>query len=751
MCRITLGIIAGVCLLGSARSATPATPRSLEPLPPSRQDQVDRTAETTDRDAPRAARDLLQRLLPDAVDQFVLEGIKPVDGHDVFEIESQGDQVVIRGNSAVSMATGLNWYLNHFCHCHVSLHGRQLNLPDPLPQVAPKVRRVSWSRSRYFLNYCCFGYSLPWYDWDQWEALIDWMALHGINMPLAVTGQEVVWQAVCRRLGMDDDEIAAFLAGPPYLPFQWMGCLDGWGGPLPPSWMAGHQQLQQKILNRQRQLGMTPVLQGFTGHVPAAVARKYPAAQLHRIRWIEWETHLLDPLDPLFARVAKMFLEEQSKRYGTDHLYAADTFIEMTPPRGEAEYLDRLSRAIYHGMVDSDPQAVWVLQGWTFMYQRSFWTQPRIEAFLNAVPNDRMIVLDLYCESRPMWNQTQAFYGKPWVWCNIQNFGNIVQLGGALDKIANDIPAARTDPDSGQLVGLGFVNEGLGYNPVVFDLMYEMAWRNEPVKLDEWIADYVFHRYGQPNRSATAAWQQLLAAVYRTPASGRSMISQLPTIKSGNAAAHDQGQLVTAWHALLQASAQLGDVDTFRYDLVNVNRQVLANHAAVLHQKIVRASEAQNAEALKESSQRFLQLIHDLDQLLATRREFLLGRCLEDAKSWGTSDAERARLQWNARRVLTLWGQGPAIDDYARKQWSGMLDGYYGPRWKRYLAAVIQAVERRESLDNEAFAADLRQWMGQWSDGRETYPNRPHGDSVTVSKTLWKKYGDALTPKTIDR
>ncbi|GAG47398.1 unnamed protein product, partial [marine sediment metagenome] len=72
---------------------------------------------------------------------------------------------------------------------------------------------------------------MAWYDWSQWERLIDWMALNGINMPLSVTGQEAVWQAVCKRLGMSDGQIDEFLAGPPYLPFQWMGCLDGWGGP----------------------------------------------------------------------------------------------------------------------------------------------------------------------------------------------------------------------------------------------------------------------------------------------------------------------------------------------------------------------------------------------------------------------------------------------------------------------------------------------------------------------------------------
>ncbi len=415
--------------------------------------------------APKAGRALVQRLLPKHADRFEFETLPPANGRDVFELESRDGRIVIRGNTGVSLATGLNWYLNQYCHCHVSLHGRQLNLPDPLPAVTPKVRQVSWARHRYFLNYCCFGYSLPWWDWDQWEELIDWMALHGVNMPLAVTGQEAVWQAVCKQLGMSGEEVADFLAGPPYLPFQWMGCLDGWGGPLPQSWIDRHAELQQKILARQRELGMTPVLQGFTGHVPAAVARKFPAAKLHRIDWIEWQTHLLDPLDPLFPKVARLMIEEQTKRFGTDHLYAADTFIEMTPPSGDLEYLTRLSRAIYSGLVDNDPQAVWVLQGWAFMFKREFWTQPRIEAFLDAVPDDRLVVLDLFCESRPMWNETQAFCGKPWVWCNIQNFGNTVFLGGPLNKIAADLPAARRDARQRPTGRPGLCQRGAGLQP----------------------------------------------------------------------------------------------------------------------------------------------------------------------------------------------------------------------------------------------------------------------------------------------
>ncbi len=695
-------------------------------------------------DAPQAAQALLVRLLPDHADQFSFEEIPGEAGRDVFEIATRDGKVVIRGNTGVSMAMGLNWYLKHHCHCHVSWYGDQLTLPDPLPSVDSKVRMVSWAQHRYFLNYCCFGYSLPWWDWAQWERLIDWMALNGITSPLAVTGQEAVWQAVGRRLGLSDEQITQFLAGPPYLPFGWMGCLDGWGGPLGQSWIDRHEELGKKILARERALGMTPVLQGFTGHVPPAVAEKFPDAKLHKIRWIEWQTRLLDPLDPLFAKIAGLFMEEQTKRFGTDHLYAADTFIEMTPPSGDPAYLERLSRAIYDGMAKSDPQAVWVLQTWMFLNRRAFWTQDRIKSFLGAVPHERMLCLDLACEDRPQWSRTEAFHGKPWVWCNVQNFGRAVHLGGAMNVNNTGLGAARQNPKRGQLAGLGFVNEGLGYNPVVYDMMFEMAWRDGPVDLDKWVTDYAHHRYGQAHSDAARAWRILKDTVYTAPHRTRSIIDHVPSLKPARDVPYDNIQLAAAWRHLLQAADELGTVDTYRFDLVNVARQVLGNHAAALQRKVVEARQSGDAKAFRAAADDFLQLMRDMDELLATRPEFLLGRCLEDAKRWGTTDAERAKFEWNARRVLTLWGTGVAIRDYARKEWSGMINGFYLKRWEWFLREEAVALEKKQPMNTKAFYQKLLEWEGAWSDRHETYPTEPRGDSVGVAKKLWGKYGDAF-------
>jgi alpha-N-acetylglucosaminidase len=695
--------------------------------------------------ATEAARGLFNRLFPGDRRREAFEFVEIAgDGsRDCFEIETRAGRVLIGGNNAISMAVGLNWYLKYHCHCHVSFRGRQLNLPETLPEVGAKVRRTAWAKRRYFLNYCCFGYSLAWWDFDQWEELIDWMALNGINAPLSVTGQEAVWQAVCRQLGMTEEEIGEFLAGPPYLPFQWMGCLDSWGGPLPKGWIAEHERLGQRILARQRELGMTPVLQGFTGHVPAAVAGKAEGATSYKVAWLEWQTHLMDPLSPMFGEIARLWMTEQRRRFGSDHLYAADTFIEMVPPRGDLDYLADLGRAIYGGMAASDPEAVWVLQGWAFMYKRDFWTQPRFKAFLDAIDDDRMLVLDLFCESRPMWNVTDAFCGKPWLWCNIQTFGCKVNMGGNLDKIVGDLYGVRGDPNGGRLSGLGFVNEGLNYNPVVYALMYESAWRDEPVDVGAWLDQYCHHRYGKAHAEAQRAWRLLHRHVYNRGQGGTSVIVSKPTLKP-HSPIGDVAKLARAWEHLLNASDALGAVDTYRFDLVQVARHCLSSYASSVQRDMAAAFEQRDVVAFEGAAERFIDLLRDIDTLLGTREDFLLGRWLEDAKRWGRTEAEKARLEWNARRVLTLWGETPVIDDYAHKEWSGMISGFYLRRWEKALERAKKDLREGRAFDAGAFDVEIRPWMRQWSSERDSYPDRARGDSVEEAGRVWKKYRSSL-------
>lgn len=161
------------------------------------------------------------------------------------------------------------------------------------------------------------------------------------------------------------------------------------------------------------------------------------------------DTYILDAEDPMFASIGKRFLEKQTELLGTDHLYSADTFNENEPPSDDPEFLGRLSKKVYDGMKLADPDAIWVMQGWLFYSDRKFWRDAQTAALLKAVPNDKMILLDLATEIEPVWKRTEAFYGKPWIWNMLHNFGGNTNLFGRMDVIAKAPAEALHDPKRG--------------------------------------------------------------------------------------------------------------------------------------------------------------------------------------------------------------------------------------------------------------------------------------------------------------
>ena len=280
-----------------------------------------------------AARDLAARLMPSDASQFTF--IHTDDTIQAFTVSSDKGKVVIAAPDAGTMAVGLNYYLKNWCDVTVSWYAAdKVEMPEVLPLPEEPVRVEALVPERFFLNYCTFGYSLVWWNWKDWERLIDWMALNGVNRPLAITGQEAVWQEVWRELGMSDEQIRAYFTAPPFLPWQRMMNIDRWMGPLSQSWIDSQASLQKRILERERQLGMKPVLTAFSGHIPADMKDLLPGADIRPVSlWDgfgdECRTYMLHPDDPNFARIQELFLEKQTEMFGTDHIYGLDIFNEV--------------------------------------------------------------------------------------------------------------------------------------------------------------------------------------------------------------------------------------------------------------------------------------------------------------------------------------------------------------------------------------------------------------------------------------
>jgi alpha-N-acetylglucosaminidase len=460
------------------------------------------------------------------------------------------------------------------------------------------------------------------------------------------------------------------------------------------------------------------------------------------------DTYMVSPTDPLFLRIGTAFLREQQKFYGTDHYYSADTFNENRPPTNDSSFLARSSEAVYRSMTLVDSLATWVMQGWLFFNDQDFWKEPQVKAVLGAVPDHRMIILDLYCDVSPVWKRTDAFYGKQWIWCSLHNFGGNSSLQGNVPLIATEPTRLIRDEKRGTLSGIGMTMEGTHHNPLYYDMMMEMLWRSDSPDLQRWLKEYGRRRYGRSNRKAETALDLLFKSVYAR--GGRIDIGGMLCARPNLAPrgewvtpdiAYRPLDLVHAWELMVDCSDELGKTDGFRYDLVDVGRQVLSNLSTQIHMQLIEAFARKDPGEFHRARKLFIALLNDLDLLVGTREEFLLGKWIAQARAWGKTDSERSLMEWNARNQITLWGdRNSPLHEYARKEWSGLIGRFYLPRWERYLIELETAMRTGSQVNDSLFNEQIKIWEEKWTRSNDQYPSAPQGDPIDASRRLLTKY-----------
>lgn len=695
---------------------------------------------------------LIKRLIPGHETSFIIEQLPAEHNKEAFELAGRGNKIVLRGSNNNALAVALNHYLKYYCHSYVSWYAdNPVQVPASLPKVTQFVRRTARMDKRFFLNYCTFGYTMTWWKWKDWERLIDWMALNGVNIPLAITGQESVWHKVWQGFGLSDTTIRNYFTGPAHLPWHRMANVDHWDGPLPQSWLDNQVALQKRILARERQFNMTPVLPAFSGHVPLALKVKYPNVKISSLGlWggfpKEYSSYFLDPLDPLFRQIQEAFLKEQTKLFGTDHIYGADPFNEVTPPSWDTAYLANVSKTIYETMHAVDSSAVWLQMGWFFYNMGEKWTDDRARAYLRAVPPNKMIMLDYYCENIEIWKRTHSFFGQPFIWCYLGNFGGNTMLAGNLAEVGKRIDNALGE-NPNNMLGLGSTLEGFGVNPMMYNFVFEKAWSSGATDVEDWIQNWASATYGRQDENITKAWKILLHNVYNSPSPGSQacLTNARPTLKGHSnwttmsSINYSNKDLLTAWKLLLQAKAPFAN--SYSYDVVNIGRQVLGNYFSVLRDSFAVAYTQRNSTLAKEYGKRMLELLDDMDELLNTHTDFLLGKWLNNAKSFGTNEAEKRYYERNARLILTTWGmKATSLNDYGNCSWAGLTKSYYKQRWNMFVTDILQAIEHRRDFDEKEFYKKVTQFEWDWTNQKDNFSDHPSGNSISIAQKLFRKY-----------
>ena len=730
-----------------------------------------------------------------------------------FMLGSEGDKILIKGTTISAITTGIGWYLNNVARINIAWNSLNekatgaayvnlvaANLPLPAAET-----HTTDAKYRYYLNYCTFGYSMTTWTWERWQKEIDWMALHGVNMPLQIIGLEEVWRKFLTlkdnqgnsKYNYTDVEAKAFVAGPAFTAWWGMNNLegwggtgaDGWGGVQDDAWYARQQELATRILTLERALGMEPVLPGFSGMVPSNFTDKTGITTDDNGKF--WNSftrpHIIDPKNERFAGIASDYYTCLTEVMGTSQYYSMDPFHEGGSYDGN--YGDAY-RAIYDAMDAAKSNSQWVIQQWQWWDTE----RKRQAASLDAVPEGKLIVLDLFSDGMPQFNAYSGYAPQHAVFCAIPNFGGRSGLMGRLQNVTDNY--FNFKQQHATIKGIGIAPEAIEQTPITYDLVFQLPWMDSKPNVAEWVANYAVIRYGQENAIVKEAWDLLRQGPLNYGADGiqgpiedvwaaRPNLDGNPSSSWGTTLStniNNEGEtagdiytperrqmLADAVYKLLSQEQALGLAEgsiyesNYLYDLVEFGSAVMADYA---HDLLLGIGEARSVgdNALYETRRdAFLQLILDMDAFKGTNLNFRLGKWTEEARAAAEeiTDAESATADWyefnNARTLITTWGDyaqngngnwNDGLKDYSYRSWQGLLKDYYYPRWAYYFEHDCTHPDNYFFFEWN-WAHGMTHEVGQTAksathlsegDAGYSYSRNPEGNTVALAQTLLDDY-----------
>ncbi len=561
---------------------------------------------------------------------------------------------------------------------------------------------------RMAYNYCTLAYTAAGWQEGEWRAEIERLAKKGYNAALVMAGMAKTWQLTLRDFGASEEQIREFIPDEWAQPWWLMGNLEGEGGPLSGAEVEKDAEMGRAIVLEMKARGIRPVLQGFNGIVP----RWSPSLPFFKgAKFVEqgnWgrdfaRPTLLAPTDPAFPRAADAWYANLRKVYGIDAVdfLAGDLFHEG----GKKGDLDVTAcfRAVQAAQQRAFPGAVWMVQGWG--------RNPTKEAVAGLDPRFT-IVEKLVSDLSLSPDRTGTGYGElPWIWCEVLNFGGNMGLVVRLKTYA-ELGRAAKGAGAATFRGYGSLSESRNTTLAAEDLFEEMMTRPAgsemtDEELGKWLVERAHARYGFSDVRIDEAWRLLLRSVYacpegkgaptknkyrsptsnkmtRVPDWGQERTERNANFLSGyrywkTADVVRAAELFTEVGAEIAAkrpsSAGDGALCAFTYDWANVLRQAVVDRAAA-----ILGSGMKGSQALRKA---YLECFAALDDALACVPEFRLDYWENQARAKAGERGARA-----ARRMFTTWKEPckphTLGNDYARREYAGLLRGYYMKRWETF-------------------------------------------------------------------
>ena len=283
-----------------------------------------------------------------------------------------------------------------------------------------------------------------------------------------------------------------------------------------------------------------------------------------------------------------------------------------------------------------------------------------------------------------------------------------------------------------------------------------MSWRSDKVEGNmPWVEAYAQRRYGGMTDNVRNAWILLLTGAYNFHWSWdiKSLVARHPEFNMAYDTRFAPFKIATAWQYLVTdvMNGKLNlKVGPLRYDIVDIGRQMIVNMFADVYKiytsgytAYMKSKNKNVYTAMKSLAESWMTMFDDLDALLGSDPNFLLGTWIDEARKSAAPESSTTvidNLEFNARNQISMWGPNQNIEDYAAKEWSGVVSSYYAPRWKLFLQVIDQSIVANATFNKTGYENMLFTLERNWGKEIKAYPTTPTGDTIEISGKLLQKY-----------
>lgn len=401
-----------------------------------------------------------------------------------------------------------------------------------------------------------------------------------------------------------------------------------------------------------------------------------------------------------------------------------DLFNEVESPSWDSKTLASISSNAYKSLFSVDSEAIWLQMGWLFYADRKHWTQSNMNAYMGAVPKGKLIMLDYYIENTEIWKLNNKFYDSNYILCYLGNFGGNTMLSGNFHETSTRINDALNNGGK-NLIGIGSTLEGFGVNQFMYEFVLDKAW-NTGTSDEIWINNLADRHLGRKDKLARKAWKTLIDSIYISPSTvGQATLTNAHPCFEGNWRWTTKKDIPYSYKTLKRILSMLKSVKsdryTWKFDIVNVERQLIGDYFAELRDKFTSAYKSRNLKETEKIGEEMIKSLDRLDLILSTINELSLEKWINDAKDFAVTEDEKAYYAENARTLISIWGDSITLTDYGSRTWHGMVSSYYKVRWKMFIDGVISAMKEGKEFDIKSFDASIREFEKSWAKGIKIY------------------------------